>query len=93
MTPPDEGVDTDESKWVNLQDDAVNHLLWDLPYITQLYMLCCESGVVEVSLLWLREILHSQNPDMELFGVSALAHCVEYIVQLNGDSESLGNVQ
>lgn len=39
-------------------------MLWDLPSITQLYMLCCESGVLEVSLLWLREILHSQNPDM-----------------------------
>lgn len=27
-------------------------------------MLCCESGLLEVSLLWLREILHSQSPDM-----------------------------
>lgn len=67
-------------------------MLWDLPSITQLYMLCCESRVLEVSLLWLKyytvKILI-----WELFGVSALAHCAEHIVQLDGDSESLGILQ
>lgn len=55
-------------------------------------MLCCESGVLEVSLLWLKyytvKILI-----WELFGVSALAHCAEHIVQLDGDLESLGILQ
>lgn len=64
----------------------MNHLLWDLPYITQLYMLCCESGLLEVSLLWLREILHSQSPDM---GAVAIFFLPQMLIDIRSPNHAM----
>lgn len=58
MTPPDEGVDTDDSKWVNLQDDALGSSF----YNSVIHALLWERSTGSFTAL--AEILHSQNPDM-----------------------------